>query len=130
MIKVMLRLGPYNFSIDTAAYERLERSVQFNWPSQSRIGRRPGRQFTGMGEETIDLPGVIYPQFGGSLDEMKTLRDMGEEGEPLVLVDGLGKVWGKYCIEEVKETQGVLFSDGVPREIRFQIKLARFGEDR
>jgi hypothetical protein len=129
MIKVMLRLGEYSFSLDTAAYERLERAVQYTWPSQPRIGQRPGRQFTGIGEESIDLPGVIYPQFRGTLNEMKTLRAMAEEGEPKLLVDGRGNVWGKYCIEEIKETQSVLFSDGVPREVRFQVKLARYGED-
>jgi phage protein U len=129
MIKVMLRLGDFSFSIDTAAYETLDRTTQYVWPIQDRPSKRPGRQWTGPGEETIDLPGVIYPQFKGTLNELDTLRNLAEEGEPKFLIDGRGNIWGKYCIEEIKETQKIFFSDGVPREIRFQIKLSRFGED-
>ena len=50
-------------------------------------------------------------------------------GEPLQLVDGLGRVWGSWVIVEVGDTRSVLMDDGQPRRVGFEVKLKAYGED-
>lgn len=130
MTEVMMTLGDYRFSLPTAAYQNLRRSVEYRWPAQERAGRRPARQFTGIGADTIDLDGVIYPHYRGGLGQLDALRALAGKGKPLILTDGTGKVWGKFCIERVEETQGNFFGDGTPRKQEFRLSLAHYGEDR
>ena len=124
-----MALGDYRFSVDTAAFGKLSRSVEYRWPSQDRAGRRPAKQFTGIGTETIEVDGVIYPHYKGGLGQMDEFRALAGEGVPYLLVDGRGKVWGKFCIESIKETRTVFFADGTPRKIEFALTLSHYGED-
>ncbi len=48
---------PYNFSLDTAAFDELTRSTEFRWTSQERL----------------TLKGAIYPGFKGGLKRLDTL---------------------------------------------------------
>jgi hypothetical protein len=127
--EIMLALGEYRFAVDSAAYQSLRRNHTWRWPAQERVGREPSRQFLGVGPETIDLSGVIYPHFKGGFDQVSSMKAEADQGEPLNLVDGMGAVWGKYCITELEETQQVFWGNGKPRKVEFRLKLARYGED-
>lgn len=129
MTEVMLALGDFRFSMETAAYQALRRSVEYRWVPQPRVGRRPARQFVGTGDETIGLDGIIYPHYKGGLGQLPALRAMAGEGEPLILADGRGNIWGRYCLLRVEETQTVFAAAGVPRKIEFRLELAHYGED-
>ena len=50
-------------------------------------------------------------------------------GEPHLLVDGSGYVWGKWVIEKIDEQQSYFFEDGRPRKIEFHLELTEYGED-
>lgn len=119
----------YQFCLDTAAYQSLRRSAEYRWPSQERFGRLSARQFTGPGAESIDLDGTIYPHFRGGLGQMDSLRALAGNGQALLLVDGRGKSWGKWCIERVEETGTIFDGNGDPRRIDFRLTLGRYGED-
>ena len=125
----MLALGPYRFSIDTAAYQELARATAYRWASQPRLGRRPARQFVGVGEDTISLDGAIYPHYRGGLGQIDALRAEAAKGEALQLVTGRGDVLGLWVVERVEETQRLFLSDGRPRQVTFRIELAHYGED-
>jgi len=129
MTETMLALGTFRFAMDTAAYQSLRRSVEYRWPSQARVGRRSARQFVGIGDETISLQGIIYPEFKGGLKQLDTMRDLAGQGKPQILTDGTGKVWGKWCISTVEETQTLFFADGTPRKQEFSLQLGHYGED-
>lgn len=127
---VMMMLGTeYMFALSTAAYQSLRRSAEYRWPAQERIGRRPARQYVGPGGETIELSGSIYPQFAGGLAQVRRMRTAAGQGLPLLLVDGRGQSWGRWCIERVEETHTVLDGNGDPRRIDFALTLGRYGED-
>jgi len=79
MSEIMMALGSYRFSIDSAAY-------------QERLQRRPALQFVEAGEESIELSGLIYPHFKGGLEQPDTMRAEASKEQPLLLVDGLGFV--------------------------------------
>lgn len=58
------------------------------------------------------------------------MREQAGQGEPLLLTDGLGNVWGKWCIKSIDETHSDLMANGAPRHIRFRLELVEYGEDR
>lgn len=130
MTEIMMMLGMYQFSVSTAAYESLRRNVDYRWPVQERIGRRPARQFVGIGDETIELSGVILPHYSGGLGQLDRMRELAGQGVALTLADGRGRIWGKYCITAVSETRTVFWPDGEPRRMEFSLSLGRYGEER
>ncbi len=129
MIEVMMALGDFRFSLNTAAYQQLRRTVEYRWPTQERAGRRPAKQFTGIGAETVALEGTIYPHYRGGLAQMEAMRGLAGKGRPQILTDGTGKVWGRFCIERIEETQTLFFGDGTPRKQEFRLSLGRYGDD-
>lgn len=129
--RVMMKLGNYKFSIETAAYKQLVRTTSYRWAVQPRISRGPARQFVGPGDDTIELSGLIFPQFKSGLEQLNLMRAEADKGEPLMLVDGLGKIWGLHVIEEVREEQGeYFFKGGAPKQQQFSLRIARYGEDK
>lgn len=129
MISVMMRLGSFDFSLSTAAYQQFSRSTAYRWQGQNRYGQLPAQQFTGYGDDTVTLEGVIIPEFSGGLHQLDKLRAEADKGEPLKLIDGLGYVWGPWVIQSIEETQSVLLSNGLPRRLEFNLKLIRYGLD-
>ena len=130
MTKVMMKLGRFSFSVSTAAYQQLSRTISYRWPAIERVGKRPARQFVGIGNESIELSGDVYPLLrGAGVGQINAMREMAGAGEPLMLVDGMGNIWGKWCIEEIQETQGVFLPGGIPRKQSFTLRLGHYGED-
>ena len=128
---VMMKLGDFNFMLSTAAYQRFRRITEYRWPAQERLGREPARQFVGKGNDKIDLDGVIYPEFKGGLKQVERMRDIAGKGNALRLMtysSRKGENWGRWCIEQIEETQEVFFWDGVPRKIEFHLSLSKYGE--
>lgn len=123
---VMMQLGLYQFSIDNAAYQSLNRSSEYKWSRQPRIGSNDALQFTGYGPETIELAGIIYPHFNGGLGQLNKMRAQASLGLPLPLVAGTGSVMGLWVIETITEGQTVFERQGVPLKQEFTMKIARF----
>lgn len=126
----MLALGPYRFSISTAAYQELERNNEWRWQAVDRIGTRPAQQYVGPGSETVNMRGIIYPGFiaqRAGLSQLPAMRAAADLGEPLMMVDGAGRVWGLMCITSIREGQKTFFSDGTPRAIDFDISMVAYG---
>ncbi|TIH12734.1 phage tail protein [Marinifilum sp. JC120] len=124
----MLKLGDYIFSVDTAAYQTLQRFTSQDWAKVKRIGKRASHQDLGPGDDSITLPGVIYPHYKGGLKQIDKMREMIHAGEPLMLVDGQGNVHDKWIILSVDDKRGIFFQDGVPRKQEFTLKIERFEE--
>jgi len=129
MSETMMALGSYRFSIDSAAYQELKHSQAYRWQAQGRLHRRPAMQFLGAGEESIELSGVIYPHFKGGLEQLDTMRAEASKGQPLLLVDGLGFVWGQWVITQIDEGQSFFQGNGQPLKQSFQLKLVNYGAD-
>ena len=127
--RVMLALGPFRFEMGQATYQSLAMSQSWRWPEQARIGREPALQFTGREPAEIRLQGVLFPGFDAGLAQVEEMRALADLGEPLQLVDGLGRVWGSWVIVEVGDTRSVLMDDGQPRRVGFELKLKAYGED-
>lgn len=129
MSETMMALGSYRFSVSTAAYQELKRNQVYRWQAQERLLRRPALQFVGLGEESLEISGVIYPHYLGGLKQLDALRSQAGRGEPLLLVDGLGFVWGRWVVNQIDEDQSYFLKDGIPLKIGFQLRLSRYGSD-
>ena len=127
--RIMMILGEYPFSIHTAAFDSLQHSTEYNWQSQQRLGRKPAQQFTGFGEETIGLSGLMLPDFSGGMGQITAMRESAAKGEPLILISGNGFVMGKWCITKVSNTSSVFWGNGSARKIEFSMDLKSYGED-
>lgn len=119
---MMMIFGMFVFSMNTAAYQQLQRTTQWRHASNDRVGEMPAYQFVGRGEDTITLEGSIVPQFGMP-SSITALRAMGDTGKAFALIAGTGKVFGMYILTDLQETQTVFFKDGTSRQIDFNISL-------
>ncbi|WP_417243391.1 phage tail protein [Celeribacter sp.] len=126
---VMMALGSFRFGVSKPEHKKLSRSTVYRWKAMERIGRAPALQFLGEGGDEITLEGTIYPQFKGGLKQVDGMRSMAGTGVPMMLVDGGGAVWKRWCITSVDDTKTYLFADGTPRRIDFSIHLAAYGGD-
>jgi len=126
---VMMMLGPFMFATDTAAFESFTHAAEYRWASQARVGRRPSLQHTGIGPETIDLKGTIYPEYAGGISQVQAMRELAGLGKPMILVDGRGIVYDEWAILRVEEVRTILNSDSTPRKIIFNMNLSRYGKD-
>ncbi|MGN0904453.1 MAG: phage tail protein [Alphaproteobacteria bacterium] len=60
-VEMMMILGVYRFCLKNAAYQTMQRSTEYNWQEQQRIGIEPALQFIGQGVDTIELPADCQP---------------------------------------------------------------------
>ena len=127
---MMLALGMFVFSLSTAAYQELQRQTDWRHASNNRFGAPPARQFVGRGDDTITLPGIIFPELAGSALSLDALRLMANTGKAWPMVEGSGRIYGLWVIESLSETKTLFFRDGTPRRIEFTLSLKRTDDDR
>lgn len=125
-IDVMLQLGDYQFSVNTAAFSDYRRDTEYRWAAQELIGKLDNLQSIGAGRDAITLQGVVYPHYRGGLGQIESMRAEASKGKPLLLVDGLGNIMGRFIIEKIEETRAVFSAGGVPLRQGFAINLRRF----
>lgn len=126
---MMMALGGFRFGVNRANYQVFARAAAWHWEAQDRVGRRPALQFLGPGSDEITLEGTIYPHFKGGLRQVELMRLVADQGQPLILVDGLGWVWDRWVITAVEERKSLFLSDGAPRKIEFTAALMAYGAD-
>lgn len=128
METVMLQLGPYQFGLSTAAYQELTRTTEYRWPAQERFGQLAARQFTGPGDDSISLTGIIIPEFRGGTFQLDDMRAAAADGMPLMMVSGRGDIMGRWVIERVEEKQSIFAEQGVARRQEFGLQLRKFDD--
>ncbi len=129
--RIMLTLGDFKFEMHTLAYQKLALSQGYRWTEQARITRDPALQYLGREVATIEINGILHPSslIRGRLSHIESLRALADKGKPQLLVDGLGRVWGKWVIVEVKDDRSIFTDDGQAREIAFSLTLKSYGDD-
>lgn len=123
MPDVMMMLGDYQFSIRTAAYEELRRKHEWRWKPVKPVGRMPKHHFLGPDEGTVSLSGTIHPHYLGGLGQIDDMRAVADRGEPQMLVDGMGKVWGHFVVMSLEETHRDVTAYGAPLTLEFRLEL-------
>lgn len=127
--EVMLALGEFQFSIETAAFQESTRSTGYRWASQERFGNGPAVQYTGLEDETMSLSGTIYPGFRGGLIQLDNLRALAVKHEPQQLMNGQGFLLGTWVITNVEEKQSEFLPGGVAQKVDFTLQLKRYDNE-
>lgn len=125
---VLMVLGDFQFSLNTLVFQEWQRKTGWKWPGQERFGQLDALQFTGLGEDTLQLPGVLYPNWRGDIANIDDLRAMGDEGQPFMLVDSMGNVLGRWVIESFEEKQSLHDATGKPRKVDFVLSLKKYDD--
>lgn len=121
---MMLALGHFIFSIETAAYQAIDMSYNIPWVEQGQLRRKAVLQLPAVANAEFSLTAVIYPDFKGGYRQLKYLRQMAHEG-PHILVTGQGK----FVILSIKEKQSVFHQNGSPKKQEFTVNLREYGEE-
>jgi phage protein U len=123
---LMALWGRFPFGINTAAFQELNRDTSWRWPSHELFGQLPTLQFVGPGDDTITLPGVIYPEFRGGTGQLNAMRAVAAQGLPQLLLDGRGNILGQWVATSISEKQSTFAGFGIPLRQEFTITLKRF----
>jgi phage protein U len=124
----LIILGPFRFSLGSAAYDSLSRKSGWDWKEVDRVGAMPALQFTGPRNDTVTLDGRLIPGFTGGIEQLARMRLLADLGTPMPMVDGTGRVHGLWAIVSVEDTGTLHFRDGYPRMVTFNIELKKYGD--
>ncbi|MGO4521108.1 phage tail protein [Dyella sp. 2RAF44] len=124
---VALMLGGFKFSLNTAIYQQTQRSTSWEWAAIERFSQLDALQYVGPGEDTVTLPGVIYPDFRGDGTQMGRIRDMANAGKPYQLVGSSGAVLGYWVIQKLDDNRSNMKPDATWRKQEFTITLKYYG---
>ena len=77
---MMMALDQFVFSLDTAPYKELQRQRNWKHRGGTRVNARDSSQFTGIGDDTITLNGMVAADNGiGSVASLDQLAKMGDD---------------------------------------------------
>ncbi|MBN8533828.1 MAG: phage tail protein [Rhizobiales bacterium] len=127
-----LALGPNIFQCLPMTLSKLTRDTKSNWAPIARFGGDVARQFTGHGEHTFKLEGLVYNSHFGGFDQYEGLRATQLAAQPVPLI-GMsagfaGTVFGLVVILHVSDTQEYLDPEtGIGKKLVFEVEVAPFG---
>ena len=122
---MMMSIGTFVFALPSLAYQQLQRQMQWRHASSERVGARAAHQFVGVGDETIELSGLLVPDFAGEMASLDQLRAMATTGQAFPLVEGSGLVLGSYVLTAINATHTLFSLNGTPKRIEFTLSLKR-----
>lgn len=125
----LMTLGLFVFERKTAPYSTYDRFTEQRWQTQERAGGALAAQWSGPGEDSLSIDGVLAPEITGGARHLETLRKMAATGKAWILVDGNGAEQGRWYIESVAEKGSHLLDNGMARKIEFTLRLARYWDD-
>lgn len=128
----LLSLGPHIFQVTELNYQSLKRKTEAKWPAISRFGGRPGRQFTGFGEDTITIDGLLFPEEFNDSEQFEALRVTQAAGKPVSMMgwalgEGMAaELFGRVVILTIEDDQTRIGRSGRGQRIEYSIALAPF----
>lgn len=124
---MMLSLGNFQFSVDTAAYGDLALKAEYPWATVDRLQNTPQHQAMGKETRSITLSGTVYPSYlGTGTEQIEELREAAAEMKPQYLMAGNGRYFGRWIVKSISQTDSTFFEDGVPQKQEFSLELERF----
>lgn len=123
------------FASETVVPNSVDRANTYNWQSLQRNGRTPARQPVGIGDETLSLRGSFFPCESDKTWTIEALRLQAQQMQPLILIsmsgliDGWSYIHGRWTVDSINEGRTLLWPNGKPRKVEFDLQLSRYGED-
>ncbi|MFP0198065.1 phage tail protein [Pseudomonas sp. PHC1] len=124
-MKQQMALGSFIFGLSRGfAYSTLLRKSDGGWTELPILTSKPKSSQIGQKPETLNITGKsMYAVAMDRLDELRALQSL---RVPLPLIDGVGRNWGLWRINNVQETQSCVIDDGTAMVVDWVIELAEF----
>lgn len=127
-MRQQMALGDFVFSLGSGfPYEKLRRSTSGGWVDLDIVNSKPYAHNTGQDAETLRITGTAH--YATGMAKLDTLRAMANRRAPFSLVDGLGRNWGRWRIDDVIEDQSRVIDDGTAMVIDWTLQLKEFVND-
>lgn len=123
---VVAALGPFAFAAHGFGLTDISRALKTPWGTQSVAGGMNPLQWTGPDSDSVTIKGVLFPHEFGGLDSLIGLRAAAEAGQPLMLVNFAGLIFGQHVIESIDEDRSFLDSNGQPMRNAYSLALKRY----
>lgn len=128
MVYVLMKLGSVKFEVRKTSYDRISERASFRWNENRSLSGRSGMYYSGQDNEELSFSGSIYPVISGrsGLELYDRLKEEGAKGLPLLMVDALGKVHGKWVITNLTKDESFITKDSLPQKIEFSVNLKAY----
>ena len=121
---MLAQIGDYIFEINDTNFDKLKRSINFNFTSSQRLGNFDSWQSVGKYEETIDIDGTLIAK---SQTILKSFEYMAREKKPVTMVFSNGTCL-TVIILDLKIDQSSFLKDGAFLKQTYKIKLGVVGD--
>ena len=127
---MLLSLGDFQFSVDSAAYDSLTVKAEYPWSKAERLGGAPQLQAAGKEHRSVSIGGVVFPTYYGvGAEQIEALRKLAARMEPQLMVSGDGRSLGKWCVLSISEEDSYFFEQGTPRKQSYTLELERYSNE-
>jgi phage protein U len=126
---VVARLGDIEFSLPEGSFTQIERRTSWRVDVPDPITGLGTPDVRGRASDELRLTGAVFPGISGHLDSVDRLRDAGDAGEPLLLVDGEGTIYGEWVVSSVEESRQEHLPTGIPRKMSWVLVLVAKPEE-
>lgn len=126
---VVARLGDIEFSLPEGSFTQIERHTSWRVDVPDPITGLGVPDVRGRESDEIRITGLVFPGITGHLDSVDRLRDAGDKGEPLLLVDGEGTIYGSWVVRSIEESRQEHLPTGLPRKMSWVLVLVAVPEE-
>jgi len=124
-MRQQMALGSFIFGLSrNFAYHQLVHTSDGGWKNIDILTGKPKSSQVGQGLQGLTITGKsMYATAMDRLDELRALQAL---RIPLPLVDGIGRNWGRWRINDVTETQTEIIDDGTAMVGGWVVVLTEF----
>jgi phage protein U len=115
-------LGGFTFEINKTEFEKLNKTITFNYAKRERVGNNPTLQAIKGYEEEFNVAGKLIKKSNSTL---KKLEDIAKKKKPVRLTLGSGESL-KVVIESINEARSLFLKSGHYTKNDFQVKLKAY----
>lgn len=119
----LYQFGPVTISTFPFNADEASRDGAADFAEHGLLGRMPGREFMGEGNNRMSLVGQILPTKFGGLQDLETLHKMRRTGTRAPLVRGDGVMLGWFALESIREDHSLLNTQGVGQIVRHELRM-------
>jgi len=127
---MLLQIGPVTIDTRPFSADTVGRETAADFAAHELLGRRRGREFVGVGDETLTVTGTIItirPELDGS-EELEQLHGAREAGAPIYVMRGDGAALGWFVVDAITERHEMLRRDGVGMVIRHEVRMTKVAD--
>jgi len=122
---MLFQLGTVTFEVVAPNITEWDRRTNADYAQKDTMGNMRPLEFMGVGDEAIQMVGVLYPHTLGGLSTTEELDRLRDSGNAQILTRGDGKNMGWFVILGFDEKHRTLDVEGVGKKIEFLITLQR-----